>query len=395
MKLLWVKGDFLHPTTKGGQIRTLETLKRLNQWHEVHYAGLNYPPHPEALSRANEYCTHVYPIAHQVPDRLSPGFVGELVKGLYAQWPVSISRYRSPAMERTIEELTRREKFDCIVCDFLSASQNIPDLGSAVLFQHNVEAVIWKRQAERARNPVVRAYFHLQARKMRDYEREVCRRVKSIIAVSEADAAIMRDEYGAQRVHAVSTGVDLEYFAPQPAESAADLVFVGSMDWLPNIDGVTWFVREILPLIRKRRPATTVAVVGRKPGSEILELAAADPKIRITGTVPDVRPFLWASTVSIVPLRVGGGTRLKIYEAMAAKIPVISTTIGAEGLDYQAGDNIVIADRPQAFAEHCLALLENEAERLCQAAAAWELVHSRYSWEAVARQFERLLFPGL
>jgi glycosyltransferase involved in cell wall biosynthesis len=326
-----------------------------------------------------------------VPAKLSPGFAGEIVRGLYAEWPVSISRYRSAAMERTISDLSKRERFDCIVCDFLNASQNIPDLPSAVLFQHNVEAVIWKRQAERARNPLLRAYFGLQARKMRDYEQKICRKVKSIIAVSEADAAIMRDQYGAARVSAVATGVDLEYFAPQPAPAAADLMFVGSMDWLPNIEGVTWFVQEILPLIRKRRPETTMAVVGRKPGREILDLASADSRIRITGTVPDVRPFMWGSALSIVPLRVGGGTRLKIYEAMAAKLPVISTTIGAEGLDYQAGENIVIADRPQEFADQCLALLADEAERRRLAVSAWELVQSKYSWEVVCHEFERLL----
>jgi glycosyltransferase involved in cell wall biosynthesis len=295
-------------------------------------------------------------------------------------------------MERTIADLTKREKFDSVVCDFLNASQNMPDLGSAVLFQHNVEAVIWKRQAERAGNPAVRAYFGLQARKMRDYEQQACRKAKSVIAVSEADAEIMRRDYGAQRVFPVSTGVDLDYFAPQPAPATADLVFVGSMDWLPNVDGVTWFVEEILPLIRRRRPETTLAVVGRKPGREMLELAAGDSKIRVTGTVPDVRPFMWGSAISIVPLRIGGGTRLKIYEAMAAKIPVVSTTIGAEGLDYKPGENIVIADPPQTFAEQCVALLNNAAERKRLAASAWELVRSRYSWEVVCHQFERLLF---
>ena len=156
----------------------------------------------------------------------------------------------------------------------------MPDLGSAVLFQHNVEAVIWKRQAERARNPAVRAYFGLQARKMRDYEREVCRKVKSIIAVSEADAAIMRNEYGRRGWRRCRPGSIWSISLRSRAEPAADLVFVGSMDWMPNIDGVTWFVQEILPLIRKRRPETTLAVVGRKPGREILELARRDPRIQ-------------------------------------------------------------------------------------------------------------------
>lgn len=391
MKLLWVKGDFLHPTTKGGQIRTLETLKRLHQWHDVHYVGLNYPLHPEALARAHEYSSHVYPIEHRVPAKFSPGFAAEIIKGLYSPWPVSISRYYSPQMVETVESLTRREKFDCIVCDFLSTSQNMPDLSQAVLFQHNVEAVIWKRHAERATNPVVRAYFGMQARKMYDYERDVCRKSKSIIAVSDADATRMRNDYGAARVSPVPTGVDLEYFSPRPSECAADLVFVGSMDWLPNVEGVTWFAREILPRIRERRPETTLAVVGRKPGREVLDMAERDSRIKITGTVPDVRPYMWGAAISIVPLRIGGGTRLKIYEAMAAKIPVVSTTIGAEGLEYQNGENIVIADQPQDFAEQCLALLADGSKRQRIAASAWDLVNSHYSWGVVSHQFERLL----
>jgi glycosyltransferase involved in cell wall biosynthesis len=391
MKLLWVKGDFLHPTTKGGQIRTLETLKRLHRWHEVHYVGLNYPLHPEALPRASEYCAHVYPIAHTVPAPRSVGFGMELFRGLYSSWPVSITRYRSEAMERKIEELSRREKFDAIVCDFLNSSQNMPDLASSVLFQHNVEAVIWKRNADTARNAAARAYFGLQAKKMYDYERETCRRVRSVIAVSESDARIMREEYGARKVDSVATGVDLEYFAPRPAEPVADLVFVGSMDWMPNIDGVKWFVEEMLPLIRARRPDCSLAIVGRKPDPRIEALAAADPRIRVTGTVPDVRPFMWGSGISIVPLRIGGGTRLKIYEAMAAKVPVISTTIGAEGLDYLHGENILIADEPRDFAERCVELLSEQARQRRIAQNAWDLVNARYSWEVVTHQFEKLL----
>lgn len=390
MKLLWVKGDFLHPTTKGGQIRSLETLKRLHQRHEVHYVGLDYPQHPEALARANEYCSHVYPIAHNAPARGSFAFGFELLKGLLDAWPVGISRYRSEAMEAKIVELTRREKFDAIVCDFLNASQNMPDLRKSTLFQHNVEAVIWKRNADKAKNPAVRSYFNLQAKRMLAYERDVCQRVRAVIAVSEPDAIIMR-EYGAKQVSAVSTGVDLEYFAPQPSPPVADLVFVGSMDWMPNIDGVQWFVHDVLPIIRKRRPGCSLAIVGRKPSAEIESLKAADPTIQVTGTVPDVRPYLWGSSVSIVPLRVGGGTRLKIFEAMAARTAVVSTTIGAEGLDVKHDENILIADRPQEFADCCLELLENEPSRQRVSEAGWELVQTRYSWEVVCGQFEALL----
>jgi hypothetical protein len=158
-----------------------------------------------------------------------------------------------------VGEGSRQEKFDCVVCDFLFPTPNIPDLASCILFQHNVEASIWQRHVENVRTPA-RLYFQIQAKRMLAYEGQVCRTVKSIIAVSDVDAERMRNQYGAQRVSSVPTGVDVEYFAP-PAEAprTAELVFVGSMDWMPNIDGAQWFVREVLPVIRKRKPRCSVA----------------------------------------------------------------------------------------------------------------------------------------
>ncbi|HBY62919.1 MAG TPA: glycosyl transferase family 1, partial [Solibacterales bacterium] len=164
------------------------------------------------------------------------------------------------------------------------------------------------------------------------------------------------------------------------------LVFVGSMDWMPNIDGVDWFLAEVWPLIRERRPETTLAIVGRTPPQRFLERR----DISVTGTVPDVRPYLWSGRLSIVPLRIGGGTRLKIYEAMAAGLPVVSTTVGAEGLEVD-GTEIALGDTPRDFADACLRLLAGEEARRRQAAAALSRVAARFSWEQVARSFERTL----
>jgi glycosyltransferase involved in cell wall biosynthesis len=154
---------------------------------------------------------------------------------------------------------------------------------------------------------------------------------------------------------------------------------------------VEYFVRDVLPLIRGKRPDCTLAVVGRDPAARIRELGKRDPLIRVTGTVADVRPYLWGSRVSIVPLRVGGGTRLKIYESMAAQVPVVSTSVGAEGLEVDPAENIRIADSAESFAEECLALLEDAGERARMAQAGWELVAARFSWPQVARCFEQAL----
>jgi glycosyltransferase involved in cell wall biosynthesis len=392
MKLLWVKTDFLHPTTRGGQIRTLEMLRRLHRNHEVHYVAFDDPSQPEGLARSSEYCSKAYPVRHRVPSKTSPAFALQLIGGLFSRLPVAVSRYQSIAMRREIEALVGQHKFDSVVCDFLFAAPNIPQLDSCVLFQHNVESMIWKRYVEHATGLKLQ-YFKLQAARMLAYEGEVCRSVRKVVAVSEGDAETMRRIYGVARVFPVPTGVDLEYFArPEAGPKLADLVFLGSMDWMPNIDGTGWFVREVLPLIRQRRPDCSLAIVGRRPSPEITRFAESDARITVTGTVPDVRPWLFGSLASIVPLRVGGGTRLKIYEAMAARVPVVSTAIGAEGLDVADAENIHLADTPQDFAARCVALLDSESERERLASNAWNLVASNYSWDAVTRGMEKLLF---
>ena len=414
MKTLWVNSNFMHPTTKGGQIRTLEMLRHLHRWHEIHYVAIANPAQPEGPARAHEYSYKSYPFPYRVPSKASPAFYAELVRGLFSATPVAVERFHPPGMRAFLEDLIRKERFDCAVVDHLAPTSYFPDLPHAIFFQHNVETVIWRRHLEHASNLLRRAYFKLQADCMYRYERRVSQASGHIVAVSQTDADEMRRLFDVTRVTEIPTGVDIEYFRPPGTDLsvprrvlcaawgvpsgpgsvpgfAADLVFVGSMDWLPNVDGVLYFVREILPLIRQVRPETTLAIVGRTPPPKIAQLAVADPRIHVTGTVPDIRPYLWNSAVAIVPLRIGGGTRLKIYEAMAAQIPVVSTTIGAEGLSVNPPHDIRLADAPAHFAAQCLELLTTPElrARLSQAAAA--MVTSHFSWEQVARAFEKIM----
>jgi glycosyltransferase involved in cell wall biosynthesis len=387
VKILWVKSDFLHPTTKGGQIRTLEMLRQLHRHHEIHYVAFDEGGR-EGVERSREYSTRSYPVPFRPASKRSPRFALQLARGVASPLPVVISRYRSAAMQRVLDELQQRHSFDAMVCDFLTPSINIKNIERFTLFQHNVETMIWRRHAEHASDPVRRLYLRAQAGRMFRYERDVCRRAAQVIAVSPVDRAAMRELFGVERIREIATGVDIEYFQPPAsATRVADLVFVGSMDWMPNIHAMRWFVAEVLPLIRRGRPDLSIAIVGRDPSPEILALAAADPNIRVTGTVPDVRPYLWGSLASIVPIHIGGGTRLKIYESMAARTPVVSTSVGAEGLSIDPPRNIRIADEPATFAAACIELLENEAERERLRAAAWEMVASRFSWEKIAADF--------
>ena len=395
MKILWVNQYFLHPTERGGQIRSLGILQQLHKRHEIHYAAPEDPASSEGRDMAHTFCTRAYPIPHAVVSRRSPAFLLQLLSNVFASnLPLAVTRYASPALLRTVNDLVASENYDCIVCDFVASGVNIGDIRRAVIFQHNVETTIFERHAQHARTPLHRWFFNLQARRMRAYEERMCRESLHVIAVSDIDAQRMRDMFRISHVSDVATGVDVDHFRP-PAEHRpeAEFVFVGSMDWLPNVDGMVWFVKEILPLIRKRRPDCRVSIVGRKPDPKVLELAS-DPNIEVTGTVPDVRPYLWNSQVSILPLRIGGGTRMKVYEAMAAGLPVVSTTVGVEGLAGKPGRDLLIGDSPEEFAQQCILLLDDPNLRSRIGEAGFHLVDENCSWGFVARQFEQILLEA-
>jgi sugar transferase (PEP-CTERM/EpsH1 system associated) len=392
MRLLWIKTELLHPVDKGGKIRTLATLRELRKWHHVTFLTLDdgrASADAESLATA-EYCHEIVRVPFAPPAKHSPSFYGALLRNLFSRLPYAIARYESPALRSEIRRLVRERAIDVVICDFLAPSLNVPSgLGvPAVLFQHNVEASIWERHVSVARNPVVREYFRLQWKRMRACEGEECRRFDRVIAVSEADAATYLQDYGVAST-AVPTGVDVDYFRPSGAveRSPREVLFVGSMDWMPNEDGVLWFAESVLPLVRARVPDVRFTVVGRAPPPRIQSLAAGG-FVTVTGTVADVRPWMERSAVLVVPLRVGGGTRLKIYEGMAMGRATVSTTIGAEGLPVRHGSDIIIADSAGDFATAVSELLLDPERADALGRSAAERVRREFSWERSARAFE-------
>lgn len=395
MKILWIKTELLHPVDKGGKIRTYEMLKHLKCDHQITYLTLDDgTASSDAREKAKEYCHELVTIPHRTHAKFSPGFYTELLKNLFSQLPYAVKKYESAEMRREILQRVKQDKPDVVVCDFLTPSINLPEqLGCAtVLFQHNVEAMIWKRHYETQTNPLKRLYLFGQWKKMRSLEKSECRRYNHVIAVSREDSEMMRDDYGIDAVTDVPTGVDTDFFRPKGGAQVepASLVFTGSMDWLPNVDAINWFCGEILPLIRAQIPNVKLTVVGRKPGNELLELSKRNPSIVVTGRVDDVRPFMEKAAAYIVPIRIGGGTRLKIYEALAMEKPLISTTVGAEGLPVRDGAELLIADSPRAFADAVIKVLANEslARELGKRAAA--TVREKFGWSRVAGSFAEI-----
>jgi sugar transferase (PEP-CTERM/EpsH1 system associated) len=394
MNILWLKTELLHPVDKGGKIRTYQMLKQLKRDHFITYLTLCDPDDSaELFAQAGEYCHRLEAIPHRATQKFSASFYYELGLNIGSPLPYAIQRYRSIAMQQAIKKHLRQFDYDVMVCDFLTPSVNLPaqiDVPT-LLFQHNVETIIWQRHFKNETSKLKKAFFYNQWRKMLNYERKACQRFDSVVAVSDVDRDLMQKEFALEQVYDIPTGVDTKYFAPlRNPPNPYELVFTGSMDWMPNEDAIVYFAEEILPLIAERIPQVRLKVVGRNPASRLAALAASNPRISITGRVDDVRPHIDSAAAYIVPIRVGGGTRLKIYEAMAMAKPVISTTIGAEGLAVRNGEDLLIADAPQAFAQAVVAVLEEKAfaERLGQTAR--KVVCEQFGWNRVATVFAQV-----
>ena len=393
MKILWVKMGGLWPSTTGGRVRSLRTISELATRHEVTVITTHGPgDDPEGLAERLSACQKVVSIPYVPPKRGSASFPAAVARSWFSRYPVDLCKWQVPEVRQQVEALMRSGAVDLCVTDFLFAAVNVPTGGPVptVLFEHNVEYIIWQRLCALETNPVKRALFEIEWRKLRASEAAACRRADLTIAVSDDDRDRLRDIAPGISAASIPTGVDTTYFSPNRSlEVPSRLVFSGSMDWHPNEDAVLHFADTILPRIRAEVPDVSFTIVGRNPTARVRALAE-QPGIYITGTVDDVRPSIAEGSVYVVPLRAGGGTRLKIFEALAMAQPVVSTTVGAEGLGLEPGRHFIAADDPGAFADSVIALLRDPARRLALGDAGRELVEACYSWPTVARRFEEL-----
>jgi len=428
MKLLWVKSGPLYPLNTGGRKRTHAMLEQLAHQHHVTYlANLAEGQILHPAEAGAPYAREKRWIPSREPREGSVAWILALLRNvLFSPLPFVLDRYRNEELARTLRELDATGDFDLIICDFLTPAVNFDFDGlrtPVILFQHNVEARIWERLAAEKSNPLVRLLFRNQACRMRRAEKSLSEKCSGVIAVSPEDAASFREEYRLDNVLGhVPTGVDTDYFAPPspPASPSSPLAsppsplasppsplaspppstrhpepgligFLGSMDWMPNIECVHHFVSDIFPDVLKCHPDARLLVIGRDPAPSLQRLAAENDRITLTGTVDDVRPHLDRCEVLVVPLRSGGGTRIKIFEAMAQGVPVVSTTIGAEGLPVRDGETILIADGPASFASAVVALLESRELQARISHQARDLLVQEYSWATVADRFMQLL----
>lgn len=380
----------LYPANTGARTRSARLFERLAAMHDVTIACFKTASdRPEEIRQMRSCCSRLETIEWREHAKFTPAFWGQLAVNLLSPYPYTVDKYVSGAMQRRLRDLVDKPGYDVLVCDFVQPCLNALDLPITpkILFQHNVEAILRERHYKQTINPAARAFLYWEWSRLRRFEGQASRRFDHCIMVSDEDCRLMAELYGVTRTSAVPTGVDVEYFQPrEPEATGHHVVFTGSMDWLPNEDGIRFFVRDILPLVR-RELDVTFWVVGRDPSPSVRRLADSSPGVRVTGTVADVRPYIDRGAVYVVPLRIGGGTRIKIFEAMAMGKPVVSTRIGAEGLPVSSGKNIVLADDPRDFAGEVVALLGDAAARRRIGCAARRFVVENYTWDQAARRF--------
>jgi len=393
MRILWVKADRLLPLHSGGNIRTYHIVRCLAAHHDLtfysYYGGTPDDSYERDLQQhlpgSVAVCT-----AQRELSGIARGF--DYLAHLTAQPPYAVSRFASRKVQDRIRDWFREQSFDVAVCDFLDAAVNFPSRLTipSVLFQHNVESEIWRRLAATAGNPVKKMVYGMEFRKMLRYEQSEVRKFHHVVAVSENDRTLMSRWVAPARITVVPTGVDLTQYCPDPKapEPAPLVTFVGAMDWEPNVDGVEYLCSEIWPAIKMEVPEARVRMVGRNPDRRVARWAS--DSIEVTGRVPSVVEHLRQSAVVVVPLRVGGGTRLKIYEAMATAKAVVSTSVGAEGLDVHHGRDLMLADDPRSFAQAVIMLLRDRELRRRYEKAAAETA-ARYGWAAIGERFSGIL----
>jgi glycosyltransferase involved in cell wall biosynthesis len=393
LKIAFISPVFLFPADAGGKIRTGNILRGLKESGQFDITLLS-PATPEQQREwQGELDRQCHRFIGWAPSAARPRW--QRAPDLLSSLPINVAADRTPAAVEAVEKLLAAEAFDVVVFDFVHAAVLRPAnlKGATVCFTHNVEAEIFERHAKTAASAPLRWLWASQAAKMRRFEREALASFTRVVAVSERDAKKFAAD-GLTTARAIPTGVDLDFFSWQtPADGSPTVVFTGSMDWEANVDGIRFYIEEVWPLVRAKVPNAQLRVVGKNPPASLVQRNVQG--VSFTGFVDDVRDHVRDAQAFVIPLRVGGGTRIKAFEAMAMGLPVVSTTIGIEGLDVDDGTHFLRADGAEALASATLKLIADGTLRLKLSRAARELVEARFGHRVAADVFGQILLEAV
>jgi len=393
MRILYFSPRACWPRDTGAKLRDYYLASQLAARCTVTYLGLRDPAEAPAEPPPAESGFTAYHSAA----RESAYTISKLVRGLIGPTPLTVLNYSSAHVSRILAEILQAGSFDAVQMEGVHLSAYLPVIGAAasrpviLADWHNIESEILHRYSQVNPSPPRRAYAWRTANLLERAETRFLGACDVHTVTSERERVRLQSRNPAAEIHVIPNGVDVQYFGAQELDCGSprtSLVFAGSMDYSANVDAVVWFVNHIWPALRQEHPALSFAIVGRDPTTEVRALAG--DRVTVTGTVPDVRPYYAGALAAVVPLRIGSGTRLKILEAMAAGIPVISTRLGAEGLDLEDGTHLLLADSADDMiaAVGRLAASSELWQRLSRSGR--EVVSRLYDWRALTEDLYRI-----
>ena len=386
MKILFLSPTLPYPLIDGGRIRVFNLLKQIALKNDVSILALEtQDTDKESIIKIQELGVNVHLVENDTT--LPTVSINTLLSSLINKQPITVTRYNILAYKQKFRELLDTHTYDVVHYEMLHTAQfHVETDLPSILSLQNVDSAIWGRLQQETMNPFYKFAYWTQFRAFKRYEKALSPMFDVVTCTSDIDAAVYHQYCSENRVVVIPNGVDVSHFSPATTSQAlAHLIYIGSMDWFPNEDAVTFFAEDILPIIRKSVPDVRFTIVGGNP-SERVQRFANEEGIEVTGRVPEIKPYFAEATIFVVPLRIGSGTRLKILEALSMGKAVVSTTVGAEGLSLQNHEEIIIADEPTSFAEEVVRLLTIPSLRKEIGENGRKRVEQDYDWRNIGEK---------
>lgn len=394
MNLLWISQNIPYPPKTGVLQRNYNLLREASQLADITLLAVfkrdilpgEYDLE-EAKRELGKLCRRIE-IVHLPIESSRAALYGMALSSLFTHDPLSVNWVKSPGMRQQLRQLMNEVKFDLVHFDTISLAAYREEVGETpkILNHHNIESHLLKRRTLFEKNPLKRLYYALEGNKLERYERAACAQFDTNFTVSELDKQRLLELVPGARADVIANGVDIDYFNPKSsAVVAGNLLMASGMNWFPNRDAVLYMANEIWPLLVNQMPELTWTVVGASPPQEVLDLAARDSRVTVTGFVDDVRPYLSQAEIYLCPMRDGGGTRVKILDALAMGKAIVSTTMACEGIDVTPGKNVLFADSPREFVDQIQRLRSDSMLRENLGREARKFAIDHYSWPVIGR----------
>jgi len=393
MKILFLSQIVPYPPHGGVLQRGYNIIREISRHNDVHLLAFVHPDTLASQELVNDSKLHLEQYCSSVdyfslwPKKSPLHKYIAFAAGFFYPYPFSALAHRSAALRRRMQEILDNNDIDVIHYDTIGlAPYHDPSRGLAtILTHHNIESTLMARRARVESSWLAQYYVDLQAKRLRAYEISQSPRFDMNIMMSKTDEAELKAMAPSVKTEIVPNGVDTEYFEVRDEPQEAAIIYTGGMNMFANKDAVIHLISDIWPRIKAKVPEAVFNVIGQDPPEELHELAKADDSIKVLGYVADIRPYVARSAVYVVPLRVGGGTRLKVLDALSQGKAIVSTAVGCEGIDVSDGLNIHIEDDDDKFADRVIELLENPQRRRELGAEARKLAEQSYAWESIGK----------